>query len=173
MKKSENTPQLIYLSNKKDSELTKKSRIKPKEDLKKPKPKQIIKTNIDTKIDKKIDVKPLKIVQNIDVSTKDFLGAPKINISQNILDANTLQASRKVNPKYPRRAKLRGKEGYVRLQFTILTNGKVTNAKVIESKPDDSFDEAALKAIYKWRFKVDKDGISKVATIKFNFRLLR
>lgn len=175
IQKSQNPPRLVYLSDRDDSELNERKRLKPKEIEKKSEPKKIvpIKTNI-SKIDQKIDVKPLKVTHNIDLSPKAFLNSPKIAVNAStIVDASTLKTSKRVNPRYPRAAKKRGKEGFVKLQFTILNDGSVTNVKIIESNPDDTFNEEALRAISKWRFKVNPNDGSKVASITFNFRLVK
>ena len=59
----------------------------------------------------------------------------------------------RVPPKYPARAASRHIEGWVKIEFTITTDGTVDNAVVVEAEPAEVFDEAALKAIYQWKFK--------------------
>jgi protein TonB len=59
----------------------------------------------------------------------------------------------RVPPKYPARAASRHIEGWVKIEFTITTNGEVENAVVVESDPPEIFDDAALKAINQWTFK--------------------
>ncbi len=59
----------------------------------------------------------------------------------------------RVPPKYPARAADRHIEGWVKIEFTITTDGSVENAAVVEAEPEDVFDEAALRAINQWRFK--------------------
>jgi protein TonB len=59
----------------------------------------------------------------------------------------------RVPPKYPARAASRHIEGWVKIEFTITTNGEVENAVVVESEPPEIFDDAALKAINQWTFK--------------------
>ena len=54
-------------------------------------------------------------------------------------------------PEYPPRA-LGGVEGWVRVQFSVTSIGTVRDAKVIDSEPGTIFDEAALKAITRWRY---------------------
>jgi len=55
-------------------------------------------------------------------------------------------------PEYPAGASKQNVEGYVQLSFDIEKDGSVTSASVIKSVPDGVFDEAALKAISKWRY---------------------
>jgi protein TonB len=59
----------------------------------------------------------------------------------------------RIPPKYPARAASRHIEGWVKIEFTITTDGNVENAVVVEAEPEEVFDEAALKAINQWRFK--------------------
>lgn len=59
----------------------------------------------------------------------------------------------RVPPKYPARAASRHIEGWVKIEFTITTDGDVDDAVVVEAEPAEVFDEAALKAINQWKFK--------------------
>ena len=51
------------------------------------------------------------------------------------------------DPVYPPDALEEGIEGWVLLEFDILPNGKVENPRVIDSRPEGLFEEAALEAI--------------------------
>ena len=57
-------------------------------------------------------------------------------------------------PKYPDIAKRSGLEGAVIVEFVIDTTGDVVpgSAKVIQARPEGIFEQAALEAIYKWKF---------------------
>lgn len=59
----------------------------------------------------------------------------------------------RVPPKYPTRAANRHIEGWVKIEFTITTEGTVSDAVVVEAEPTDVFDEAAMDAIKQWQFK--------------------
>ncbi len=59
----------------------------------------------------------------------------------------------RVPPKYPTRAVNRHIEGWVKIEFTISTTGTVTSAVVVDAQPADVFDDTALDAIKKWKFK--------------------
>lgn len=59
----------------------------------------------------------------------------------------------KVQPQYPSRALSRGIEGYVIVEFTVTTNGSVKDPVVIESEPSSIFDNAAMKAALKFKYK--------------------
>jgi protein TonB len=58
----------------------------------------------------------------------------------------------RINPDYPPRALSRGLEGWVQVQFTITPTGTVTDAVVVNAEPKNIFDDAALKAIARWRY---------------------
>lgn len=59
----------------------------------------------------------------------------------------------KVAPVYPRRALQRGIEGFVIVEFTVSKLGSVTSPVVIEAQPADIFDQAALDAAKKFKYK--------------------
>jgi protein TonB len=58
----------------------------------------------------------------------------------------------RINPDYPQRALTRGIEGWVQVQFTITETGSVADAVVIAADPPNIFDDAAIKAILRWRY---------------------
>lgn len=62
-------------------------------------------------------------------------------------------------PQYPPAARMKRLEGFVEIEFTVTREGRVKDARVIDSKPSEVFDRAALRAIRLWRFKPElKDG---------------
>lgn len=83
---------------------------------------------------------------NLKISTNP--GNPLNQIGQN----SELVPIVRVNPNYPERAAQRGIEGWVILEFSINTEGKTKNARVIANEPSGIFDSAALRAISKWRY---------------------
>lgn len=58
----------------------------------------------------------------------------------------------RVNPDYPRRALERGIEGWVHVRFTITAAGTVKDLVVVDAEPKGVFDEAATKAVLRWRY---------------------
>jgi periplasmic protein TonB len=58
----------------------------------------------------------------------------------------------RTKPEYPPRELSRGTQGWVRVQFSVSSIGTVRDAVVIDSEPDAVFDQAALKAIARWRY---------------------
>jgi len=80
----------------------------------------------------------------------------------------------RVPPKYPARAASRQIEGWVKVEFTIQTDGSVVNAVVVGSEPETIFDDAALTAIGKWKFKekiVNGVPVPQRAVQKLQFKL--
>jgi len=58
----------------------------------------------------------------------------------------------RIEPDYPPRAQQRGIEGWVVVQFTITTSGTVKDAAVVEAQPQGIFDQAAIKAVSRWKY---------------------
>lgn len=59
----------------------------------------------------------------------------------------------KVAPVYPRRAQSRGIEGYVILEFTVTKSGRVSDPRVVEAEPPSIFNNAAIEAVKKFKYK--------------------
>jgi len=64
----------------------------------------------------------------------------------------------RIAPDYPPRALSRGLEGWVQVQFTITPTGTVKDAVVVNAEPKQIFDDAALKAIARWRYNPRVEG---------------
>lgn len=64
----------------------------------------------------------------------------------------------RIAPDYPPRALSRGLEGWVQVQFTITATGTVKDATVVNAEPKQIFDDAALKAIARWRYNPRVEG---------------
>lgn len=167
-------PHLVYLRDNKDTKINKKKRIKPKKPkIEKPKKIEFEKPKMKIKIQKDIKIKPL-MTKNIDLSSIPSLAGAKINVDVGLIDARTLMTISKSFPRYPRRAKLQKKEGFVQLQFKIDENGYVKDPIVLKAKPQGIFEESAIRAIKRWRFKPTKGVQANSfinATIRFNYRL--
>ncbi|HFB66466.1 MAG TPA: energy transducer TonB [Aeromonadales bacterium] len=79
-----------------------------------------------------------------------------------------------IEPQYPAVALRENKEGWVTLGFTVTRSGTVTNVKVLNAKPRRVFDKAALRALYKWKYRpeiVDGQAVEspdQVVTLQFN-----
>lgn len=82
----------------------------------------------------------------------------------------------KVAPLYPERAAEQGIEGYVELSFTVTETGSVADPIVIDSQPKGVFDDAAKRAVLRFKYKprvedgkpVRVQGVKQVITFKLD-----
>ena len=80
----------------------------------------------------------------------------------------------RINPEYPSRARSRGIEGWVQVEFTISPAGTVADAKVVDADPKGLFERAALDAIGRWKYNpkvvdgraMERRGVGVVLTFK-------
>ena len=80
----------------------------------------------------------------------------------------------RIPPRYPMRAANRRIEGHVTVEFTITKTGTVSDATVIDAKPSNIFNRAALEAIRKWKFKpkiVEGRAVEQRARQTLQFKL--
>ena len=67
----------------------------------------------------------------------------------------------RVQPDYPPRALRDGAEGWVQVQFSITPTGAVKDPFVVGAQPKNLFEDAALKAIARWRYQPKvEDGVA-------------
>jgi TonB family protein len=71
---------------------------------------------------------------------------------ESIAEAGSLKALRPLQAEYPREARLRGTEGWVDVEFTILPNGTTEDLIVRDAEPKEMFDASALQAVKRARF---------------------
>ena len=84
-----------------------------------------------------------------------------------------IQRTRYVPPEYPPGALQKGLQGNVRVRITVAADGKVKSAAVVNSSPAAVFDQAALEAVRRWRFKplaVNDPGIEATVMTEILFR---
>jgi len=80
----------------------------------------------------------------------------------------------RVPPTYPRRAKQAGISGWVTMAVTIRPDGTVADAEIMESDPPRLFDDAALDAMKRWKFRpkvVDGTPVAQRAKQTIEFKL--
>ncbi len=80
----------------------------------------------------------------------------------------------RVAPAYPRRAKQARIQGWVTMEVLIRPDGTVSNAKVMESDPPRLFDDAAIAAMQRWKFRpkmVDGSPVAQRAKQTIEFKL--
>jgi periplasmic protein TonB len=62
-------------------------------------------------------------------------------------------------PPYPRRARRRGIEGWVKVRFVVTKDGRVRNLSVLKESPTGVFHKTVMNTVPRWRFKpARKDG---------------
>jgi protein TonB len=77
-------------------------------------------------------------------------------------------------PKYPMRAMSRHIEGWVKIELIISAAGTVTNAKFVGAQPPGIFDDAALDATQKCKFKpkiVDGRAVTQIGSKVSRFKI--
>ena len=91
-----------------------------------------------------------------------------------LVPVSRLSRTNYVAPKYPRAAHRRNVTGSVDVTFTITTDGRIRDLSVIESEPGETFDQAAMDAVEKWRFEpVVENGVAveKRSAVRLAFTL--
>lgn len=74
-------------------------------------------------------------------------------------DSRPLQLLSGTGAVYPPDARAEGVEGYVVVSYDVDDQGRVDNTRVVEADPPDVFDESALQAVSRWRFRPpERDG---------------
>jgi periplasmic protein TonB len=84
------------------------------------------------------------------------------------------QALQKVEPVYPPRARKQGIFGRVVLRFLVESDGHVSRPSILEAKPEGYFEQNALEAVRRWRFKPGYyrgKAVATWVTLPVQFRL--
>lgn len=105
------------------------------------------------------------VTPRMSVSTNTSLTSAPVQMVQPKIDASGVKMNLtaggsdrgvaplvRVNPDYPRRALERGIQGWVHVRFTITAAGTVKDLVVVDAEPKGVFDEAASKAVLRWRY---------------------
>ncbi|UWX04015.1 energy transducer TonB [Pseudoxanthomonas sp. NC8] len=71
-------------------------------------------------------------------------------------------------PRYPPDALRAGTPGEVLIEFTVGTDGSVTDARVLRANPARTFDREALNAVRRWRFEPVDAPVTTRRTVAFN-----
>lgn len=83
--------------------------------------------------------------------------------------AGDLVLMQRVEPQYPIRALQQGIQGSVTLSFTVQTDGSVSDPRVMSAKPRRGiFDDAAMRAVLRWKFKPIGAPQQTQVTLVFN-----
>lgn len=81
----------------------------------------------------------------------------------------------RVEPTYPAIARARKVDGWVDVEYIVMPDGSVAQARVVASEPKGMFEKAALSAINKWIFKprvVDGQPVPRGVSQRINFNVL-
>lgn len=84
---------------------------------------------------------------------KETLAPSPSTLTDNIANKNKpAKIITKNEPDYPSRARKRGIEGYVTVEFLVDRNGHVGHIKILQEKPAGIFNQVAIEAVKKWHF---------------------
>ncbi len=130
-------------------------------------------------INKSKTIQPQIDMPNLDIplQTSRFKGSllNGLQVGQGEVSTNVIPLVR-IPPRYPMRAANRRIEGWVKVEFTINTDGTVKNPKVVDSHPSDIFNRAALQAIKRWKFKakiIDGTAFEQRAAQVLQFKMTK
>ena len=99
---------------------------------------------------------------------------PSVRETSEVATAAPLEIIRYVPPKYPVSARKDSLSGWVDVQFTVKADGSVSNLEVIAAQPSGVFEQPAMEAVRRWRYKpVLRDGqpINQTARVRVRFAL--
>ena len=80
----------------------------------------------------------------------------------------------RINPQMPRKAAMKGIEGYVTVKFKVTKSGGTSDVKVVEARPPRIFNRAAKRAILKWKYKpqmVEGKAVEIEQMVRLDFKL--
>lgn len=87
-----------------------------------------------------------------------------------VVPLSSLRLRHYVEPHYPRQAAVQALSGTVRLAFMVTASGETQDVRIVQSEPDDTFDDAALAAVKRWRFDPATD--SSAGPVRTEVRLV-
>lgn len=123
----------------------------------------------------RVNVPSLVLVVAMTVAAASYAQTERTSGSeQNVVSASTLKRTHTIPPTWPEAAA--GIEGWVRLRFTLLPNGTVTDVEVQEAHPAGVFDASAVEALRQWKYEpVERDGkkVAQRAEIQIKYALPR
>ena len=91
-----------------------------------------------------------------------------------VVSAANLELAKYVAPSFPTSARQRGLSGWVDVQLLVKSDGSVSDVIITGAEPVGVFEQAAVDAVRKWRYKpVERDGhaIDQRARLRMKFAL--
>ena len=91
-----------------------------------------------------------------------------------VIPAGTLELARYVPPKFPVEARERGLSGWVDVLLVIRPDGSVSDVSITGAEPAGLFEQAAVDAVRRWRYKpVERNGhaVDQRARLRMKFAL--
>lgn len=175
-KKTDNIQMTEFVRLKRDTKLQTKDRKIPNEPPppeKRPPPPQMEMQQVSMAQSDvpQIDMPNLDIPLQTDRFSGSLVGG--IQVGAGGVSTNVMPLVR-IPPRYPMRAARRRIEGWVKVEFTIAEDGTVKDPVVIDAKPRNVFDRAALTAIKQWKFKakiIGGEAFEQRAVQKLEFTL--
>lgn len=136
-----------------------------------PKPQQAERprSRIDTEFDQTVTELPMDMAQmnvasilgagggGVAIGARMVDGTPGAN-GPEVLDMNALTPISMLPPEYPRRALAQGIEGWVAVMFRVDEAGQARDPVILDSRPDEVFERAAIAAVERWRFRPMRRG---------------
>ena len=107
----------------------------------------------------KIVAKIIEADPNVGINSTLFTSNFKAPVIRNDINPNFTSVGGdarpivRVEPKYPTTAAREGIEGWVKLSFSITASGTVNNIQVLDAEPKRTFNQAARRALSKWKYK--------------------
>ncbi len=87
---------------------------------------------------------------------------------------SALEFRRFVKPQHPPGTVAKGKEGWVEVRFDVDEKGRTSDVRVVSSAPAGVFEQAALGAVRRWRFRphrVDGEVTATESGVRLRFEV--
>jgi protein TonB len=152
--------------------LEEQTRTKDRRKKPPPKPKEIkrVRSEVDASLNRMASLPQDFTAYNVTSLLGEGAG---VALGQNLLEgsgesmamvmASDLTPLTMLPPQYPPSALMRGTEGWVQVSFLVTEEGFVEDPVVIDAKPRSTFDDAAMAAALRWRFRPVVQGGQPVA----------
>jgi len=177
IKETDNLIMTEFVRLKHDSQLQTKNRKIPKKPKPKQRPQQPTLKTQSAQVSQKSTPSMAMPKLDMPMQSSNFsgsnLGGIKMGLGQ--ISTSVIPLVR-IPPIYPRRAANRRIQGWVKIEFTITTEGLVKDPVVVQSMPNNIFNSAALKAIKRWKFKphiIAGEAYEQRAAQTLEFKLAR